>query len=81
MNIESISNRFNRVADHSYKLASNKSFLAFAFVAGAITLPFSAALGLTFMAAPAAYAGMGLVSQGLADGLATLKQRLPSPRH
>ena len=38
--------KFNRASEHSFGISGNKSFLAFAFVAGLAALPLSTTAGL-----------------------------------
>ncbi len=67
--MKNIANRFNRAAEQSFGIASNKSFLGFAFLTGLGIATVSTTAGLLVMAAPTIYAGFGLASQGVAYGL------------
>lgn len=67
--IKKLSETFNRNADHFYSIASNKSFLTFAFVLGVVAVPFSTTIAATCLAAPAVYAGVGLLAKSIGAGL------------
>ena len=67
--MNNLATRFNKSADHCYKIALNKGFLSFCFAAGATALPFSVVAGVTIMAAPTIYAGFGLIQHGVAKAI------------
>lgn len=74
--ISKLRESFNDRAEGFAQLATERRFLAAAFVTGLVALPFSGTFALMLLAAPAVYYG---VSLGCRAAGAALKLALPSP--
>jgi hypothetical protein len=78
--LEKLRNAFNDRADGFAQIATERRFLAGAFVAGLLALPFSGTLAFFVFAAPTFYYGASLASRAASAGLnLALGQSPPAP--